>query len=172
MTGSEILNRTNESEAKVLGNKLDNLNKKWKKIIADLNELKEKAVQIKSTISNDEQAKSTATAETKEMSVFDKFNAKTNEHRHWLMKCQKLVEREASKTDSVVNERIISELNECENDLPYRQTMFETDFKKFHSKLTSVSESDTANQHFSNIMNQYSKVKKKMSFHFFLLLHK
>lgn len=168
MTGSEILNRSNESEAKVLGNKLDNLNKKWKKIIADLNELKENAVQVKSEISNEEQAKPSATAETREMSALDKFNARTNEHRQWLLKCQKLVEREASKTDAIINERTIFELNECENDLPYRQTMFETDFKKFYSKLTSASESDNANEHFSNIMNQYSKVTKKVIL-FFLI---
>ena len=56
-------------------------------------------------------------------------------------------------------EKLIFELNEYENDLPYRQSMFELDFNQCNSKLKSASECDLAEQYFSNIMKNYSKVK-------------
>ena len=56
-------------------------------------------------------------------------------------------------------EKLISELNEYEEDLPYRQSMFEMDFKQYNSKLKSTLECDLAEQYFRNIMKNYSKVK-------------
>ena len=158
MTGSEITNRCNEAESKALGSKLDSLNQKWKKIIADLNELKEKVVQEKGSCG----AQLDEVSGAKEASAFEKFNAKVREHGEWLSKCEGLVGREASKTDEIEAERLVFEMNELESDLPYRQTMFEADFRKLYSGLKGAAECDSADRHFSQIMSRYSQVS-----HFF-----
>ena len=42
LSGNEILNKSNETDAQNLSDKLNDLNKKWKTLIALLNELKER----------------------------------------------------------------------------------------------------------------------------------
>ena len=42
LTGHEIINKSNEPDAQILSQKLNNLNKKWKALISLLNEFKEK----------------------------------------------------------------------------------------------------------------------------------
>ena len=129
------------------------MNKKWKILIAEINSLKQKAVQTK------HQEKS------KDSSAFERLNQKINEHNQWLLKCDQIIgNKEIDSDQEKVN--VIAEMTELENDLPYRQTMFETDFKKYSSKLKTNSENDTANQYYESIMSQYSKVIVFFSFIF------
>jgi len=153
LSGNEILNKSNEADSRVLSEKLNCLNKKWKTMIVEINEFKEKAVQaVEKTVQEKVAEK------LKESSPFEQLNKKLDEHDKWLAKCDELLYRSVRKTNEPETERLIFELNECENDLPYQKTLFETDFKKYRPKITNSTESDSADQYYATIMNEYAKV--------------
>ncbi len=91
---------------------------------------------------------------------FEQLNIKINEHNEWILKCEELLSKNPSEVNELDYERLIFEISECENDLSSHQTKFEDDYKMWSSKLKCSSEIDVANQYYTSILNQYSKVIK------------
>jgi len=156
LSGNVILNKSNEADSRALSAKLNKLNMKWKTMIFEINQLKEKAVK---TVEKPIEEKITkSTTDSRESSPFEQLNKKLDEHDHWLAKCDELLIKSNCKGDETKIENLISELYQCENDLPYQKTMFEIDFKKYRPKLINSTECHSADQYYATMMNEYSKV--------------
>ena len=119
INGHEILLRSNEQEALQIDAKLGIANKKWKKLIALLNEVKDKfsmsalVAQTKSDSKSDDAATSSSIAASSimEQSPYQFMNKRINEHNEWLAKFNDLFAKEISPMDQLENERLLFELN-------------------------------------------------------------
>ena len=126
INGHEILLKSNEQEALHIDEKLNFVNKKWKNLIALLNEVKEKfavsTAQISATSPTSPQhqhqrAGSLSSINKNDGRMSDEPNAyqfmtkKINEHNEWLAKFNDLFIKEISPVDQLENERLLFELN-------------------------------------------------------------
>ena len=102
----------------------------------------------------------------KELTQFDQFNKKLDEYDNWLSRCDQLLDIPVNKTNEFEIQRLIADLNECENDLSYQKSMFESDFNRYRPKLKNSTECDSVDQYYTSIMNQYSKVSNFFVFIF------
>ncbi len=169
LNGNEILVKSNELDSRELDNKLNDINDKWKNLMSLINELKEKygsksETTNKSNNQLQQQKNSTQNQQNKKMETtlnsFQLFSKKMNEHHEWQAKCEQLIERKIDQIDEIEIERALIELKEFQNDLPYRQTIFENDNKKFESKFETQKEIEMANTTSKDVLDNYVKVYK------------
>lgn len=166
LNGNEILVKSNEQDSRELDNKLNDLNDKWKILMSIINELKEK-YGSKSDTSNkpnaqQHQQKNQNHQNNKKMETtlnsFQLFSKKMNEHHEWQGKCEQLIEKKIDQIDEIETERALFELKEFQNDLPYRQTIFENDVKKFENKFETQKEIEMANTTSNDVLENYVRV--------------
>ncbi len=111
--------KSNESDALQLDAKLNIVNKKWKRLIGLLNEVKDQFA-MSSLIQQHQQQHQQAfklndTIEPHHLSPYQIMTKKINEHTEWLAKFNDLFVKEISPLDQLENERLLFELNVSRN---------------------------------------------------------
>ncbi len=173
LTGHEILFRSNEKEANALTTKLTALNKKWKDPINMLNEIKEnyalkslkqqqqqqKEQQKSSLLSQQQQQQQQNSKDLVTLEPFELLSKKLNEHIIWLRKYEQLIEKQIDPVDELEIERISLELKECEKDLPYRESIYNSDCQKYLNKLTKQTEIDAADKLSREVAQKFCFIK-------------
>ena len=109
--------KSNESESLQLDAKLNVVNKKWKKLIGLLNEVKDQFA-MSTLIQQHQQQQQTTKVDTNDAhlqshqpSVYQIMTKKINENTEWLAKFNDLFMKEISPLDQLENERLLFELN-------------------------------------------------------------
>ena len=108
--------KSNESDALQLDAKLNVVNKKWKRLIGLLNEVKDKfamssLIQQHQQQQQHQQAFKNDATEPHQLSPYQIMTKKINEHTEWLAKFNDLFVKEISPLDQLENERLLFELN-------------------------------------------------------------
>ncbi len=158
-SGNEIILKSSEQDAYDFDLKLNQLNEKWKNLISLINELKEKYAASTQQQSQSNMATSSQSQQTT-LNSFQLFSKKMNEHHEWQWKCEQSIEKNADKWDDLENEKLIVDLKEFQADLPFRQTIFQSDLNKFESKFETNKEIEMASTTSNNVLEIYEKVCK------------
>jgi hypothetical protein len=108
LNGHEIVRKSNDNDSKILNDSLTNLNKNWKNLISDLNELKDKQKNKSIEIQQQPIVRSKS-----EATIFEQFNIVLNEINKWILNGQSLSKKSVSPVDELENERLLLELRVC-----------------------------------------------------------